>query len=86
MADQAENLSGDEKLKVEETLASLKAALDGEEIDAIRDATEALMTTSQEFGQRLYEAAAQQANDVPGANGSDTSDDEVVDAEIVDEQ
>ena len=86
LADQAENLSGDEKLKVEETLASLKAALDGEEIDAIRDATEALMTTSQEFGQRLYEAAAQQANDVPGANGSDTSDDEVVDAEIVDEQ
>ena len=86
LADQAENLSGDEKSKVEEALASLKTTLEGDEIDAIRDATEALMLASQEFGQRLYEAAAQQADNVPGANGTDTSDDEVVDAEIVDEQ
>ena len=86
LADQADNLTDDEKSKVEEKLATLKAALEGEELDAIRDATEALMVASQEFGQRLYEAAAQQAHDTPGGGGPEVSDDEVVDAEIVDEQ
>ena len=84
LADQADNLTDDEKSKVEEKLATLKAALDGEELDTIRDATEALMVVSQEFGQRLYESAAQQAQDVPGGGGPEVSDDEVVDAEIVD--
>ena len=84
LADQADNLTDDEKSKVEEKLATLKAALDGEELDTIRDATEALMVASQEFGQRLYEAAAQQAHDTPGGGGPEVSDDEVVDAEIVD--
>ena len=41
------------------------------------------MVVSQEFGQRLYESAAQQAQDVPGGGGPEVSDDEVVDAEIV---
>ena len=86
LADQADNLTDDEKSKVEEKLATLKAALEGEELDTIRDATEALMAASQEFGQRLYEAAAQQAHDTPGGGGPEVSDDEVVDAEIVDEQ
>ena len=86
LADQADNLTDDEKSKVEEKLATLKAALEGEELDTIRDATEALMVASQEFGQRLYEAAAQQAHDTPGGGGPEVSDDEVVDAEIVDEQ
>ena len=84
LADQADNLTDDEKSKVEEKLATLKAALEGEELDTIRDATEALMVASQEFGQRLYEAAAQQAHDTPGGGGPEVSDDEVVDAEIVD--
>ena len=86
LADQTDNLTDDEKSKVEEKLATLKAALEGEELDTIRDATEALMVASQEFGQRLYEAAAQQAHDTPGGGGPEVSDDEVVDAEIVDEQ
>ena len=86
LADQADNLTDDEKSKVEEKLATLKAALEGEELDTIRDATEALMAASQEFGQRLYEAAAQPAHDTPGGGGPDVSDAEVVDAEIVDEQ
>ena len=42
------------------------------------------MTASQEFGQRLYEAAAAQQNG--SESSSDESDSDVVDAEIVDEQ
>ena len=84
LSDQGEELTGDEKTNVEEKLAALKEALEGEDTAAIASATEALMAASQEFGQRLYEAAAaeQSAPDSP----SDDIDDDVVDAEIVDEQ
>ena len=60
--------------------------LDGEDTDAIRSATEALLTSSQEFGQRLYDAAAQQAGDAGMGDDGFGGDDDVVDAEIVDEQ
>jgi len=42
------------------------------------------MEASQEFGQRLYEAAQQDAGAPAGEPGD--GDDDVVDAEIVDEQ
>ena len=65
-------------------MAALKEALEGEDTAAIASATEALMVASQEFGQRLYEAAAADQN--TSGNPSDEVDDDVVDAEIVDEQ
>ena len=84
LADQADQLTEDETTSVTEKLESLKKALDGDDTDAVKDATEALMSASQEFGQRLYEAA--QAEQAAGATDSgDVVDDDVVDAEIVDE-
>ena len=54
------------------------------DIAAIRSATEALMTSSQTFSQRLYDAAsAEQATAAGGTSAP--NDDDVVDAEIVDE-
>jgi molecular chaperone DnaK len=89
LTDQGEELTDDEKSDVEVKLAALKETLTNEEAsnETISEETEALMAASQEFGQRLYEAAAQKAE----AEGSDEatesgSDDDVVDAEIVDEQ
>jgi len=84
LADQADQLTEDETTSVTEKLEFLKKALDGDDTDAVKDATEALMSASQEFGQRLYEAA--QAEQTAGAtDGRDVADDDVVDAEIVDE-
>jgi len=84
LADQADQLTEDETTSVTEKLESLKKALDGDDTDAVKDATEALMSASQEFGQRLYEAA--QAEQAAGAtDGGGVADDDVVDAEIVDE-
>ena len=84
LADQADQLTEDETTSVTEKLESLKKVLDGDDTDAVKDATEALMSASQEFGQRLYEAA--QAEQAAGAtDGGDVADDDVVDAEIVDE-
>ena len=75
----AEAADGD-KEPVEAALAAATEALAGEDLDAIRSATDALATASSAFGQKLYEAAA--ASETPNGTGAD---DDVVDAEIVDE-
>jgi len=66
LTDQGEQLTDDEKSSVEEKLAALRTALEGDDSDAIGTATEELMTASQEFGQRLYEAAQQEAASAAG--------------------
>ena len=84
LSDQAEAVSDDEKETINSKLADLRSALEGDDIDAVRSATEALMTASQEFGQRLYEAAAA-AEREQGAATEAPDDDDVVEAEIVDD-
>jgi molecular chaperone DnaK len=86
LRDQGDKVSADEKAAVEAPLADLKKALEGNDTPSIKAATEALMSASQAFSQKLYEAAARDTNaagtSASGANAS--SDDEIVDAEIVD--
>ena len=84
LADQGEQLTDDERSSVEEKLAALGTTLEGDDIEAIADATDTLMTASQEFGQRLYEAAQAEAASAGASDGSG-SDEDVVDAEIVNE-
>jgi molecular chaperone DnaK len=90
LKEQEEKFTGDEKTQVETALTGLKTALEGSDVEAIRNATETLMKASQGFAQRLYEqsaAEANAANATSGASGASApSDDEVVDAEIVDDQ
>jgi molecular chaperone DnaK len=86
--EQGDKLEGDEKSQVEEHLATLKTAISGTDTEAIKSATEALMTSSQGFTQRLYDAAAQADRDAGGGAGTGAtqpSDDDVVDAEIIDD-
>jgi molecular chaperone DnaK len=92
LKEQGDKLSGDEKTAVESSLGDLKTALAGSEIEAIKTATEALMSASQTFTQKLYEAASQEsaasgATGAPGGSGAtQADDDDVVDAEIVDDE
>ena len=84
LKDQGEKFEGDEKVDVEAKLADLKGALDGEDTDDIKEKTEALMTASQGFSQRLYEeAAAENVADNP--DFSEPTPDDVVDAEIIED-
>jgi molecular chaperone DnaK len=88
LKDQGDKFTGDEKSAVEDKLADLKTAIGGSDVEAIRNATDALMSASQSFTQKLYESAAQQSGS-DGSSGADTSapsDDDVVDAEIVDDE
>ena len=84
LKDQADAVSEEEKATIEAKLGEVKTALEGTDLEAIKDATEALMTASQEFGQRLYEAAAE-ADRAAAASASAPADDEVVDAEIIED-
>jgi molecular chaperone DnaK len=91
LKDQGEKFQGDEKEAVESGLKALKDALAGSSIEAIKDATDHLLSASQSFSQRLYEEASKADAGSAGATGTgggsdDASDDEVVDAEIVDEK
>ena len=91
LRDQGDKVSADERKAVEEPLTALKKTLEGADAEATKAATERLMTASQAFSQRLYEAAARDQNATgtsasgqTGARGP--ADDEVVDAEIVDDK
>ncbi len=86
LKDQAESFQGTEKEDVEAALAALKTTLEGTDLEPIKDATEKLLTVSQSFSQRLYEQAAAQNASAPAGDAGATNDDDIVDAEIVDEQ
>jgi molecular chaperone DnaK len=91
LKEQADKVSAEDRTKIESALGELKTALAGDDIDAVRQKHEALLTASQEFAQRLYQAAqAQQAASGTSGEGAASdaahpSDDDVADAEIVDE-
>jgi molecular chaperone DnaK len=89
LREQGDKISGDDKTSVESALADLKTALSGTDVEAIKSATERLMTTSQNFTQKLYEAASSSdqysQTDAAGGSTPPPDDDDVVDAEIVDE-
>ncbi len=88
LKEQGDKISGEDKSSVEEALESLKTALSGTDVETIKSATERLMTSSQNFTQKLYEAAAAADQDGGGAAGTTEApaDDDVVDAEIVDDE
>jgi molecular chaperone DnaK len=98
LKDEGAKLSGDERTTVEGKLDDVKKALNGNDVDAIRSAMEALLSANHEFTTKLYQQAAADENaggagfppPPGGATGptgaSGPNDDEVVDAEIVDDE
>ena len=76
------------KALIQAPLDQAKAAMNGNDIAAIKSAHEALSAAAQQFGQKLYEkASAEQAagTSASGAAGGAGNDDDIIDAEIVDE-
>jgi molecular chaperone DnaK len=97
IADNKDKLPEDVKSEVEAAIADLKEKLKNESTDSentasIREATEKVAAVSQKLGQALYanapgEGAAQAGAGAGAAGGGEqaAADDDVVDAEIVDE-
>ena len=90
VADNSDKLPEDGKAKVNEAVADLKKALEGTDVDEVKAKHEALAKASQELGSALYAqqsaaAAGGAARTVPARARAVRADDDVVDAEIVDE-
>ncbi|MBQ1157563.1 molecular chaperone DnaK [Streptomyces sp. A73] len=98
LKDNEEKVPADTKSEVETSLEDLKEKLKGDDTAAIREASEKVAATSQKLGQALYaeaqqaqggaEAGAEAGAGAAGAGkpeGGAAGDDDVVDAEIVDE-
>ncbi len=73
--------------EVKEAIAAVRTALEGEDADAVKTAHDSLVEKAQKIGEAVY--ASQQAEAASGSSESDSStsggDEDVVDAEIVDE-
>ncbi|MER6449433.1 molecular chaperone DnaK [Streptomyces venezuelae] len=85
--DNEDKVPAEVKTEVESAVAELKESLKGEDTAEIRTATEKLAAVSQKLGQAIYaDAQAAQAAGGAGDAGQAKADDDVVDAEIVDDE
>ena len=87
LGENADKVPDDIKSEVESAIADLKKALEGTDLEAIKEATEKAATVSQKMGTAIYaQTQASASEDTTAAAADETAnDDEVVDAEIVDE-
>ena len=90
LKDNKDKLPEDVHSEVSEAVTDLKKALEGDDIEPVKTAQEKLNSVAQKVGEALYQAdaAAQAAGDASATSaGSTSSDDEdIVDAEIVDDE
>ncbi|WP_100445022.1 molecular chaperone DnaK [Glycomyces xiaoerkulensis] len=90
VAESGDKIPEDTKAKVNEATSTLKSALGGTDVEAIKSATDELSKVSQEAGAAMYaaqqESSEQEPGGAPGADaGPQDGADDVVDAEIVDD-
>ena len=86
LTEQGEKLSDDERAKIDEAVTDLKNAVENSATTTteLRAKIEALVTASQGAFSRMYQEAAQSGQAGAGGNAS-SSDEDVVEAEIIDE-
>jgi len=86
LSENADKVPEEAKSNVEGPLSDLKKALEGTDLEAIKSASEKVATASQALGAAMYQASQAQAeSDAPSADQHTTADDDVVDAEVVEE-
>ncbi|MEV0801364.1 molecular chaperone DnaK [Kribbella sp. NPDC050281] len=92
LSENEDKVPDDVKTEVKDGVAELKKALEGEDADAIKAASEKLAQSSQKMGAAMYANAQaagggseESATADDSASSSSSNDDDVVDAEIVDE-
>ena len=88
LAENGDKVGDEVKTEVQADLDALNEALKGEDADAVQAAVTKLGESSSKMGEAMYAAAAAEAQaagaDAPAGESAD--DDDVVDAEIVDDE
>ena len=77
-------MDADSRQRIEDIVKDLRSALEGEDVEAIKSKTEALQQAFHAVSESMYQQAAAQSGDGAEANGAGDQE-EVVDAEVVDE-
>ena len=86
LKDNEDKVPADAKANVEGPLDELKKAIEANDIPGMRTATDKVAEASQALGAAMYETAQAAGGDMGGAEAAaDAAEDDVVDAEIVDE-
>ena len=87
LEEQAENMTDDEKSSVETALGALRLTLENKDAETteIRSRMDELVTASQAMATRLYQQQAAASDQGAGAGSEEVGDDDVVEAEIIDE-
>ncbi len=99
LKDFGDKVSDEEKSAIEAAAADLKTALEGDDVEAIKQKTEVLTQASQKLSEEMYKAQAEEAgaagdaggdpgaaSDDESAEGPKTDDVEDADYEVVDEE
>ncbi|PWB97725.1 molecular chaperone DnaK [Homoserinimonas hongtaonis] len=79
-----DKLSDGVKTEVQADVDALKSALAGDDEAAVKTALDKLNESQQKIGEEIY-AAAQAAESAPTAESAEATDEDIVDAEVVDE-
>jgi molecular chaperone DnaK len=88
LAENGDKVPADAKANVDGPLAELKAAIEANDIPAMRTATDKVAQASQALGAAMYAQAQQDgtaSSEQAAQDAADTAEDDVIDAEIVDE-
>ncbi len=88
LQDLGDKVPEETKTACEDASAELKKALEGDDIDAIKAATEKLQEASYKLAEIVYQdvAAASEGEGAPEGAGAPAGDEEVADYEVVDEE
>ena len=85
VSENEDKIPADKKTSLEAAIAEAKTALEGSDVDAIKAAVEKVNTEAQAVGQAIYEASAAEGAEAGEGPSAGAADDDVVDAEVVDE-
>ncbi len=88
LAENGDKVPADAKANVDGPLAELKAAIEANDIPAMRTATDKVAQASQALGAAMYaqaQAEGTASSEQAAQDAADTAEDDVIDAEIVDE-
>ena len=84
LKENGEKLPEDVKTEVQGDVDELKKALEGDDDDAVKSALEKLQASQTKLGEALYASAQAEAN-ADSASSAKEDDEDVVDAEVIDE-
>jgi molecular chaperone DnaK len=84
LKDLGDKVDGETKTKIEDGVVALRKAMESEDAEEITKATEELTTASHKLAEAMYQQAAQQEGQEPGAEGAEQTGGEPPEEDVVD--